>query len=34
MNDINTLYVCAGDKGGTGNSMVAAALMTPSCNVV
>lgn len=27
MNDINTLYLCAGDKGGTGKSMVAAALI-------
>lgn len=27
MNDINTLYLCAGDKGGTGKSMVTAALI-------
>ena len=27
MNAINTLYLCAGDKGGTGKSMVAAALI-------
>ncbi len=27
MNDMNTLYLCAGDKGGTGKSMVATALI-------
>jgi len=27
MNDKNTLYLCAGDKGGTGKSMVAATLI-------
>ena len=27
MNDMNTMYLCAGDKGGTGKSMVAATLI-------
>ena len=26
MIDMNTMYLCAGDKGGTGKSMVAATL--------